>query len=80
MAVVISDQVLRKVDLSGSELLIELACFLYEKKKLSSGKARKLANLSQIDFQKELSKRDVDLHYTKEDLDLDMKNLGIKLK
>ena len=80
MAIVISDEVLNKVELSGNELLIELACFLYKTKRLSGGKARKLADLSQIQFQQELSKREIDLHYTREDLDLDMKNLGIDLK
>ena len=80
MAIVISDEILDKVDLTGNELLTELACFLYKTKKLSTGKARKLANLDQIQFQKELSKREIDIHYTKEDLNLDMKNLGIDLK
>jgi predicted HTH domain antitoxin len=77
MAVVISDDILKRIELTGSELVIELACYLYQKKRLSTGKARELAQLSHMDFQKELAKRDISIHYDQDDLDLDMKNLGI---
>jgi len=79
MALVITDQELEGIQLTASELLVELACYLYKTKRLSLGKAKKLANLGQIEFQQELSKRDIDIHFTKADLDQDLKNLGIEL-
>ncbi len=79
MALIISDEILSKAQLSENELLIDLACYLYEKKKLSMGRARGLANLNQMEFQMELAKRDINIHYTEEDLQKDLKNLGISL-
>ena len=79
MAIVITDDVLEKVQMSGDEFLIDIACYLYEKKRLSMGKARTLSQLDQISFQKELAKRSIDLHYDEADLKVDLDNLGISL-
>ena len=72
----ISGNVLEKVKMTPSELLTELAVFLYEKERLSIGKARKLAGLDLIAFQKELVKRDVYIHYDIEDFHKDIENLN----
>lgn len=72
---VISGNVLEKVEMTPSQLLTELAVFLYEKERLSIGKARKLAGLDLIAFQKELAKRDVYIHYDIEDFHKDLENL-----
>ncbi len=79
MALLISDEILEKAQISEKELLLDLACYLYDKKKLSMGIARGLANLNQIEFQMELAKREIDIHYTEEDLQKDLKNLGISI-
>lgn len=79
MALIISDKVLEQAQVSADELLIDLACYLYEKKRMSTGQARALVGLNQIEFQKELAARDIDIHYTEEDLEKDLKNLGINL-
>ena len=79
MALIITDKVLSKAQLSAEELLIDLACYLYDKKRMSMGKARELAGLNQLEFQKELAAREIDIHYTKEDLNKDLENLGIQL-
>ena len=79
MALIISDEILSKAQLSEEELLIDLACYLDDKKKLSMGRARGLTNLNQLEFQMELAKRDIYIHYTEEDLQKDLKNLGISL-
>ena len=79
MAIIISESVLSKVQMTGVELLIDLACYMYDKKKLNFGKARELANLNHLEFQLELAKREIDLHYGEDDLELDLKNLGIEL-
>lgn len=79
MALVITDEILEKAKLSADELLIDLAAYLYDKKRISMGQARALTDLDQISFQKELAKRDIYIHYTEEDLDKDLKNIGIDL-
>ena len=79
MPLIISDEILTKAQLSEKDFLVDLACYLYDKKRLSMGKARELASLNLLDFQKELAKRKIDIHYTQEDLDKDLQNLGISL-
>ena len=71
---IIPAKTLEKLKITPSELLIELAVHLYDTEKLSMGQAKKLANLTQIDFQKELAKRDVYIKYDIEDLETDLKN------
>ena len=59
--------------------MTDIAVYLYDKEKLSVGQAKKLAGLTQVEFQKEMSKRGVFIKYDIEDLekDLDMlKRLG----
>jgi predicted HTH domain antitoxin len=75
MPLVISDDILEKTHLSGNEILIELAVYLYSQKRLSSGQARKLAGLDVISFQKELAKRNVDINYDVEELKKDIETL-----
>lgn len=62
MAIVKSDEVIDQVELASIQLLVELACFLYKTKRLNTGKARRLPNLSQIQYQQELSKREINLY------------------
>ncbi|MBB4080801.1 putative HTH domain antitoxin [Lewinella aquimaris] len=79
MAVVISDAVLKKVHMSGEDLLIDLACYLYDKGRLSFGKASELSGLNYLHFQKALAERKIDIKYSEKDLDTDLRNLGIKI-
>lgn len=50
----------------------ELAVSLYREGVLSFGKARELAGLSRRDFHELLGDRQIDRHYTSEDLDDDL--------
>lgn len=79
MALIITDETLRQASLSEDELLVDLACYLYERKRLSMGKARALTHMNLLDFQRELAKRDIDLHYSEADFEQDLRNLGIAL-
>ncbi len=79
MAIIISESMLAKIELTGEELLVDLACYLYKKKKLSHGKARVLSGLNFLDFQTELGKREIDNHYDEDDLQTDLANLNITL-
>jgi len=76
MTISIPDEVMAQTKLSASDLKIELAAYLYEKRRLSIGKARKIAGLGLIDFQQELAKRNIYLHLTIEDVDTDLRNLS----
>lgn len=77
MTITIPDSALAQANINPDELLIELAVYLYDKKALSWGKARKLSGLDEMAFRKELTKRDVFMHFGIEDLEKDLKNLGI---
>lgn len=79
MALIISDKVLEKIDVSANKLLIDFACYLYERKQMSFGKCRDLSGLNHLDFQKELGKREIYMHYDEDDLNTDLRNLGIEL-
>lgn len=73
---IVSGNILQELRITPSELLIDLAVYLYDSEKLSIGQAKKLAGLTQIVFQKELSKRNVLIKYDVEDLETDLKNLS----
>ncbi len=76
---VISKDVLESVKMTPGQLTLEIAVYLYAKKKLTMGQAKRLAGLDQIAFQKELAKRHVNIHYDMADVMKDLKNLDIKL-
>lgn len=75
---VISKEILESAQITPQELAVEIAVYLYEKKRLTLGQARRVANLDLISFQKELAKRNVYIHYETNDLLKDIENLGIK--
>ncbi len=68
MLIEIPDTAIQETPLSPAELRLELAIWLYVRKRLTLGQARKLAGYSVIDFQKALLERDLYLNYDKEDL------------
>ena len=76
--VIVSTEFLEKAKMSASELTLEISVYLYEKKKLTLGQAKRMAGLGQIAFQKELKKRGVYIHYEMSDLEVDLKNMGIQ--
>ncbi len=68
MLVEIPDTVMAETPLTPAELRLELAIWLYVRKRLTFGQARKLAGFNVIDFQKALVERDLYLNYDEEDL------------
>lgn len=72
---IIPHPILESIEFSADELKIEIATYLYQKQKLSMGKAKKLAGLTQIEFQKELAKREIYIHYDINDINTDLRNL-----
>ena len=79
MAITISDDLLTTVQMSDDELLVDLACYLYDKERLSFGKCRQLCGMNHVEFQKALAAREIDIKYTRKDFDTDLKNMGITL-
>ena len=72
---VISGNILEELKLSPSELLVDIAVYLYNIEKLTMGQAKKFAGLTQIDFQKEMSKRGGCIKYDLEDFEKDLQTL-----
>ena len=75
MTITIPDSTLAQANIKPDDLLIGLAVYLYDKKALSWGKARSLSGLDEMLFRKELTKRDVFMHFDVEDLEKDLKTL-----
>lgn len=73
MSVVISDEIVRKMGLTEKRLCLELAIYFFEKYIMTLGQASDFAGLSQYDFQQELGKRDIFIHYDEDDLQDDLK-------
>lgn len=72
---IIPATVLEQLNISPSKLKIDLAVYLYDKEQLSMGRAKKLAGLTQIEFQKELAKRNVYIKYDINDFEEDLATL-----
>jgi len=75
MDLLIKEEILNKAEITAQELIIEIAVHLYDTERLTMGQARRLTQLDQLSFQKELAKRDVYIKYDEEDLKTDLANL-----
>ena len=75
MSLVISDDIVKASGFSESELLLEIAIMLYQQRKLSTGKAHRLAGMNLIEFQRELASREICVNYAVEDFQADLKTL-----
>ncbi|MCT7954282.1 UPF0175 family protein [Laspinema palackyanum] len=75
MSVIIPDDILTAAKMSEAELKLEIAIALYQQKRISGGKARHLAGINILDFQRELSKRGICVNYDVEDFQQDLKTL-----
>ena len=60
---------------SPSELKIDIALWLYERKNISLPPAARLSGLSIIEFNKVLSERGIGIHYSENDLENDIQTL-----
>ena len=59
---------------SPSDLKIDIALWLYERKKLALPRAARLAGLGIIEFSRLLSDRGMGIHYSENDLENDLEN------
>ncbi|MBW4628428.1 MAG: UPF0175 family protein [Brasilonema octagenarum HA4186-MV1] len=75
MSLVIADEILKASGLSESELLLEIVIMLFEKEKLTLGKASRLIGIDQIQFQRLLASRRIPVHYDVAEFREDIKSL-----
>jgi predicted HTH domain antitoxin len=75
MSLVIADEILKASGLSESELLLEIVIMLFEKEKLTLGKASRLVGIDQIQFQRLLASRRIPVHYDVAEFREDIKSL-----
>jgi predicted HTH domain antitoxin len=75
MSVVIPDEIFQASGLSEEELLQEVVLMLYEKKRISIGKASNLLGINLIEFQHLLASKDMYINYDIEDLHEDVNTL-----
>lgn len=76
MSITISDDILGSSGLTESELRRELAIALFQAERLTLGQAAKLADQTQLEFQKALASRRIPIHYGSQELDEDLRTVG----
>ena len=75
MTVTFSKDILLATQMTEGELLVELAVMLFEKDKLSLGKAAQMAGMNKLEFQKLLGSREISPHYGVEEYEQDLETL-----
>lgn len=75
MNLVIPDDVLTAAKMSETDLKLEIAILLYQQRRISGGKARKLAELSVLEFQHELNRRGLTINYDVDEFEADLQTL-----
>lgn len=76
MTISLPDALLKESGLTERELTVELACWLFDRERLTLWPAAQLAGLSRIEFEVELIRRRIPIHRpTVEDLESDLKAL-----
>lgn len=76
MTITIPDNIYTKLGFSEHEFLLEIAIALFKEEKVTLVQASALTNLHQSQFQKELAKRRIPIHYGIQDLQEDLETLS----
>ncbi len=76
MTIEIPDQLLAQIGISIEALMLKLAIELFKEEKITLGQGSQLAGIHQIQFQRELAKCKIPIHYDIEDFEEDMKTLA----
>lgn len=76
MSVTIPDDVLRAARMSKTELFQELALTLYQRERLTTAQAARLAGMDRIRFQHLVASRGIPMHYDVPDFEEDLKTLS----
>jgi predicted HTH domain antitoxin len=78
MSIVISDETLQTLQMSESEMLIEIAVLLFQQERFTLGQASRFARMNQLQFQRLLASRQISLHYDVTELKEDVESLAAK--
>lgn len=78
MSIVISDETLQTLQMSESEMLIEIAVLLFQQERFTLGQASRFARMNQLQFQRLLASRQISLHYDVTELREDVESLAAK--
>ena len=76
MSLVIPDTVVKATHLSGPELRMELAVFMFQQDRLTLRPASAFAGTSQEEFQRLLGSRKSPVHYGLDDLERDVETVN----
>ena len=79
MHIEIADHVVQKSGMTVEEIMLRVAIMLFQEEKLTLGQSADLAGLHQIQFQQELAKRNIPIHYGEEEFESDLQTLEIAL-
>lgn len=75
MNITIADELLRGVELSPREALLNFAIGLFTERRVTLGRAAEIASHSQAEFLKELGRRRIPIHYDLRDLEADLQTV-----
>jgi predicted HTH domain antitoxin len=79
MPLIISDEELAAIGLTGEQARIEMACALFQAGKLTLGQARRMSGLPRLDFEDELIRRRIPVYtVTEESWAEDLKTLPLR--
>ena len=76
MVIEIQDETLRGLKLTEPQALIDLAVGMFTERRITLGRAAEIARQTQLDFQRELGRRGIPLHYAVENLQADVRTLA----
>lgn len=75
MSVIITDDLVQASGMSEEDLFQEIVLMLFERKKISIGKASNLLGMNLIQFQHLIASREISIHYDSDDLKADVATL-----
>jgi predicted HTH domain antitoxin len=76
MVIEIQDEALRGLELTEPQALLDLAVGLFTERRITLGRAAEIARWTQLEFQQELGRRGIPIHYDLEDLLADVSTLA----
>jgi predicted HTH domain antitoxin len=76
MVIELPDNILEH-PLDKNKMLLEIAIYLFEKDKLTLGKAAEFAGIPKMQMQNEIGGRGINMHYDEEMLENDLKSIEI---
>jgi len=76
MTVTIPDEALSHLDLTPEQARLELAIGLFAANKVSTARGARIAGLTYLEFQRELGRRHIPVHYGIEELEKDLATIG----